>query len=236
MSFWTEHQHKIDRANFRGQEQYLGNQDMNFLVPLARWCRAQYPEAYNRMQEDGDFGAITVHVDGKIVSRDLLDSVTEIDFIEQTVGQPTRVLDIGAGYGRLAHRMHEAWQGKVSVDCADTIPISSEVCAIYLAHRKVTTGRVLPRGVPIGHYDLACNVHSWPECTREGIRWWLAKLVELDVPHLFVVPHLDGEMLCNEDGRSFLPDIEERGYKIIRQWSGPECWVRDFYMFERAAP
>lgn len=227
MSFWTTHQHKIDRNNFRAQEQYLGNQDVAMLRNLYAYVIANHPDKLARMHEDGAFGCVTTEIDGRLVSRDLLDSIVELDFIEQTIGVPMTVLDIGAGYGRLAHRMGEVWPA-TAVVCTDAVPVSLEICASYIVHRDATMARVVRDAE--GAYDLACNVHSWPECTRDEIRWWLSRLT---APHLFVVPHLDGEMLCNEDGRSFMPDILEHGYRVLRHWRGPECWVRDFYMFER---
>lgn len=67
---------------------------------------------FGRCHEDGALGAHTVEVAGRTVSRDLLDSICEIYFLERPVApllhRNMRVLDIGAGYGRLAHRMTEA--------------------------------------------------------------------------------------------------------------------------------
>ena len=103
----------------------------------------------------------------------------------------SRVLDIGAGYGRLADRLMTAFPG-IFVACADPITMSRFVCRRYL------TSRGFPSTVPVLHpdqvsalrrIDLAINVHSWSECTPEEVEWWMHTLRIMKVPRLFVVPH-----------------------------------------------
>ncbi len=231
VSFWTTHQHKIDVERFRAQEQYLGEQMIERFGPLVAHVRT-LGNWLERLHEDGAFGCVTAQVDGVTVSRDLLDSIVEIDWLERCGVRPATVLDIGAGYGRLAHRMTTAWP-RVVVTCTDEIEVSRFVCGRYLNARGVTRACVARPDQLTGNFDLAVNIHSWPECARDEIHWWLKKLIELQVPRLFVIPHLDGQMLCLEDGRSFLPDILARGYEIEHHWRGPECWARDFYLFRR---
>ena len=68
-----------------------------------------------RHSEDSFFGSFTVDYRGRKLSRDLLDSVCEISFVQRmlnkcSVDGPIDVLDIGSGYGRLAHRLsNETW-------------------------------------------------------------------------------------------------------------------------------
>ncbi len=63
----------------------------------------------NKLVEDDYFGNFTFPIDNKKISRDLLDSITEIYFLEKHLNVSSltdlTILDIGAGYGRLAHRM-----------------------------------------------------------------------------------------------------------------------------------
>lgn len=64
--------------------------------------------------EDGAFGAqCTRTADGKLVSRDLLDSANELSFLEERLGlrswpKGTTLVDIGGGYGRWGHRVSQA--------------------------------------------------------------------------------------------------------------------------------
>ena len=79
------------------------------------------------MHEDGAFGAETVEdpTSGRLLSRDLLDSANELCFLEEQLRLSrwpagTRVLDVGAGYGRLVHRTATSRRATVPTDAAAT--------------------------------------------------------------------------------------------------------------------
>ena len=83
-----------------------------------------------RLKEDGLFGALTFPFDENMVlSRDLLDSVSEITFLEETISISKRdqlkVLDIGAGYGRFAHRLSASLPAIGKVICTDAVAEST---------------------------------------------------------------------------------------------------------------
>lgn len=179
------------------------------------------------LTEDGLFGAFTFNYgDRAPVSRDLLDSVNEINYLDEQMGLSTidglRVLDIGAGYGRLAHRMATALDNLEAYDCTDAIAVSTFLCEYYTRFRGVSD-RVsvvpLPE-VPTGlrdHYDVAVNIHSFSECSHAAIQWWLGRIAERDIPWLLIVPNTPGELLSTEyDGsrRDFLPDVLAAGYEV----------------------
>ena len=81
------------------------------------------------------FAGVNLHdIDGMLVSRDLLDSINELTFLDDELGIAQRnmtILDIGAGYGRLAHRATTAFENLTYL-CTDAIPLSSRdvVCPI----------------------------------------------------------------------------------------------------------
>ena len=176
------------------------------------------------LHEDGLFGVWAFQFgDRALVSRDLLDSVRELNYLERHIGLRGRddlsILDIGAGYGRLAHRAAEALPNLSAYDCIDGVALSTFLCEYYLRQRGVED-RV--RVVPLHEYDkladqytVAVNIFSFQECTLAVIRWWLAQLTARDVEFLFVV--------CNQptsyeaDGRrlDFLPAILDAGYELI---------------------
>ena len=92
------------------------------------------------LDEDGAFGCSTFEFAGiGRVSRDLLDSVTEINFLQRHLSvldrDEFRVLDIGAGYGRMAHRLLEANPKLDGYTCVDAVPESTFLCEFYLKHR-----------------------------------------------------------------------------------------------------
>jgi putative sugar O-methyltransferase len=185
------------------------------------------PKLLDRLTEDGAFGCWTFSYPGHpLYSRDLIESVNEILFLERELALSARprfsVLDIGAGYGRLAHRMTAAYENLADYCCVDAIPDSTFLCEYYLRHRDCTPpARAVPldelrRDVSPGAFDLAVNVHSFPECTYEAVDWWIKLIARLGVPNLLIVPNEPGQLLTLEpDGtrRDFRPLIEQAGYE-----------------------
>ena len=93
-------------------------------------ARIRLSELGDKLVEDDYFGNITFDIDGKLVSRDLLDSLVEIYFLDRHLGLASAapgltVLDIGAGYGRLAHRILSALPSATRYLCSDAIAEST---------------------------------------------------------------------------------------------------------------
>jgi hypothetical protein len=244
---WRSHANVIEVENFRADRQYLGCQAEYPYVAMGAWATEREPTLIAGMVEDAAFGCNAFgykHAPdlGYVVSRDLLDSVAELHFLRSNLVGVRRVLDIGSGYGRLAHRWTEV-DPDVFVFCTDPVPVSRVVCEKYLAFRGVTRAMVV-RPEELGRLmspDLAVNIHSWSECTLDEVVWWLDWLVERNVEHLFTIPH-DVEYLTGwgADGRweasgpSFRPELESRGWRVTHEWYGPECWPRTMTLWGRA--
>jgi hypothetical protein len=171
-----------------------------------------------RLAEDGAFGCWTFDFDGwGRVSRDLLESAGELNALARLagLGAGTTVLDVGAGYGRLAHRATEAGLGRWT--CTDAIPESTFVCEAYLRHRGVAPPvEVVPlhEHGRLGRFDLAVNVHSFSEVPLEAARWWIERV---DAGAWFVVPNeTDGLTSQEADGarRDLLPVFAAAGYRL----------------------
>jgi hypothetical protein len=176
--------------------------------------------------EDGAFGAHTVAIgDGVIVSRDLLDSVLEIDFLDRHLGIATRerleLLDVGAGYGRLAHRIAQALPSSAHVLCTDAIAESTFLSEFYLGFRgvadraEVVALDEIEARLAKAAVTVALNVHSFPECPLDSIEWWLALLAAHDVAHLFIVANDTSLRSSEPDGRrlSIKPLLRAHGYE-----------------------
>jgi putative sugar O-methyltransferase len=191
-----------------------------------------------RLSEDGAFGCWTEPFGRTTVSRDLLDSINEINFLDRHVGlaeRPTlRVLDIGAGYGRLAHRMAEALPNLSRYDCVDAIPESTFLSEYYLAYRHVIPpARVIPLDELVGAlaseaYDLAVNIHSFSECTYGAVSWWIDRLNVLEVPWLLIVPNEAEGLFSTEldySRRDCMSLLVDAGYRLeLRSpvWTNPD--------------
>lgn len=178
-----------------------------------------------RIGDDGLFGAWTFTFGDRLpVSRDLLDSVNEISYLDARMGlsqvENLRVLDIGAGYGRLAHRMSEALPNLAAYDCIDGVAMSTFLCDYYTSFRELDKVRVVrldEHEKLADEYDLCVNIHSWAECSHEAVRWWLDRVAERNIPWLLIVPNNPPELLTTElDGshESFHQDVLDRGYEL----------------------
>jgi SAM-dependent methyltransferase len=178
--------------------------------------------------EDGAFGTWVYRFDGyPPCSRDLLDSVNELDFLDREFSifdrTNLRILDIGAGYGRLAHRAAQALPGLVDYCCVDAVAESTFLSEYYLAFRKASPpARVLPLPripeLEPESFDLAVNVHCFSECTRAAIAWWMDQLARLRPPMLFIVPNdPQGFLSLEADGSrlDYLDLVTDAGYRLI---------------------
>lgn len=262
-----------DLRYFRGETAYIwhyyragGRIEPHRLLRLRFYTYAKYVSAIdthnllgNVLTEDGAFGCHNFDYPNfnTPISRDLLDSVNEIHFLDRHWNllsrDDTRIIDIGAGYGRLAHRILTAAPNVSQYWCTDAIPRSTFLCEYYLRHRRLLedqggAAHIVPldkisESPPRGQVDLAINVHSFSEMCYAAVETWANWLVELGVSHLFVVPN-EEDMLTREDNGeriSYLPALESAGFRIaakenmiqdadVRELYG----VNDYYLlFER---
>lgn len=219
---------------FRGDNAYVWQLRGDNMTAGAYALAAYYIESIDRLglmdrlEEDGQFGACTFEIGGRRVSRDLLDSIIEIYFLEKHLGLSTRpdftVLDIGAGYGRLAHRMLAALPNISSYLCTDAVPVSTFISEYYLRFRGLQ-GRATV--VPLDEIedalgsrkvDLAINVHSFTECHPPAIEWWISLLARRQVEYLMLVPNAGehgGRRLETNDGKDFSAIVERQGYRLL---------------------
>jgi hypothetical protein len=221
---------KIDLESFRADNLYVF-QSRRY-PPSAFYATAAYVKEIDRLnllnilREDDHFGAETFDFHGKTVSRDLLDSILEINFLDKHLGLFSRravnVLDIGAGYGRLAHRMSNAAPNIGRYYCTDAVPESTFISDYYLKFRQMTERcAVVPLDMldqlkPVS-IDLAINIHSFPECRTTVIEWWLGRLREMKVPWLFIVAGSNFGLTSHEGRRGrkdFRPLIEASGFRL----------------------
>lgn len=223
----------LSLAWFRGDNAYVWQlrlftgaaKTRNFLAMLDIESRDKLG-LFKKLKEDGLFGAFTFDFgDRGWMSRDLLDSINEINYLDAQIGlgslEAPTVLDIGAGYGRLAWRMDEGLPNLGAYDCTDGVPISTFLCEYHLGFREVSDKVSV---IPLSEidrlrdsYTVAVNVHSFSEQSHASIRWWLDRIAERDVEWLLIVPNTYGELLSTEAGGSredFMPTVLAAGYEL----------------------
>lgn len=207
-----------------------------------------------KLRDDELFGNHLINFnDSLAVSRDLLDSVIEINFLHRTLGlcdwPNSTVLDIGAGYGRLAHRLVEASPNIERVLCADAVAESTFLCEFYLKFRGIEERA---RAVPLDNLEealretkvsLAVNIHSFGECGLAVINWWLDLVARHGIRYLFIVPNSERLHSREHDRttRDYLPSILDRGYRLMHKepkYSGASsvqqhgAYPTVYYLFE----
>jgi hypothetical protein len=248
---------QIDLKSFRGSKEYLsqirGENDHTSYVATYYYLKNNDPKGLLQiLKEPYDFGVFALKVDGKWISRDLLDSISEIYFLDRHLGLSNcdafSVLDIGAGYGRLACHLTKAMPNCEGYYCTDAVPESSFLCEYFIAHRGAEERAHV---VPLDELteqpdmvDLAINIHSFPECTLEAIGWWMDVISEKRPTHLFVVPNAidtGGRALKNGAKQEFLNIIEKRGYRLkVREPKYQDIALQEYglspthyFLFER---
>jgi hypothetical protein len=221
----------IDMRFFRANSSYVWQQ-WDSTDPFRYGLTTYYTRLHDRfglferLHEDGLFGAETYEIDGVTVSRDLLDSINELTFLEEELGvaRGATILDIGAGYGRLAHRATTAFDN-VRYLCTDAIPLSTFLSHYYLRFRGVADrARVIPLDevadvVAETDVDVAVNIHSFAEAPIRAIEWWLDLLARSTVRHLLIVPNTRERLLSKERNAprvDFRPLVERAGFELVR--------------------
>ncbi len=156
------------------------------------------------------------------LTRQWLDSNTELWFLNKHGMLKNNILDIGAGYGRLAVSaspyVKDYW-------CTDGVAVSQKACRMHVdayVHRgnvHIVSPEELLEWKP--KCELAINIHSWNECSFASIAAWLEILVQLKVPYLFTVSHgqlaNNNAYICHQVGHpSFRPLLDEK-YDLVEE-------------------
>ena len=116
--------------------------------------------------------------------------------------------------------MCNALSNLTAYDCIDAIPESTFLCDYYLQFQVDNRARSVPLTeyqTLSQRYDLAINIHSFSECSRVAVRWWLEQIRSRDIEWLLIVPNDPTELLTSEaDGtkEDFMPDVLDCGYEL----------------------
>ena len=218
-----------DMLYFRGDNAYVYQVRRPSMNVMAYALATYYVKSIDKfgllekLEEDNYFGIYSFVIDNRLVSRDLLDSILEIYFLDTYLRISSQrnlsVVDIGAGYGRLAHRMVASLPNVAKYICTDAFPVSTFISEYYVRFRDLQGKATVVPLDEIEHAleshpaDIAVNIHSFSECTILAIDWWLSLLARSGVKNLMIVPN--SRELRTGDGTEFGNIIEKHGYKLI---------------------
>lgn len=253
-------QQGVDIRYFRADNLYVF-QSRRY-PPLAFYASGAYARLtdesnlWDRLDEDDAFGPEIFDFHGKTISRDLLDSILEINYLERQCqllsgGRAVNVLDIGAGYGRLAHRLGSVLPKESRYFCADAVAESTFIAQYYLDYRQLGDRAQVIALDELDAFrkhklDLAINIHSFPECRLSAIAWWLEHVRDWGAECLFIVVAASLGLTSNEGAgrrRDFQPLIEQMGYRLAHRQAkfddsdmlqGLGLYPSLYYFFRRA--
>lgn len=229
---WTdEYVQSYGLQSFRGDNCYVWQtkdpncDEINYCLSAYYAMAIDELDVLRKNSEDGLFGVHTYQIASRAFSRDLLDSTIELNFLEKYLKLSRRenlnILDIGAGYGRLAHRTANTLSNLSTYFCTDAVPESTFLSEYHITFRNLEDRvTVVPldeieQRIRERNIDLAVNIHSFSECSLEAIEWWLALLAAGKVKKLFIVPNSSdhgGERLALNSGEDFSALVEKYGY------------------------
>ncbi|GAB4332540.1 MAG: hypothetical protein Kow0089_00460 [Desulfobulbaceae bacterium] len=259
---WTdEYVQSYSLQTFRGDNCYVWQTNDPNCDEIHYCLTAYYVQALDRLGlleknvEDGLFGAHTHAISGRVVSRDLLDSIIELTFLDTHLDLFSRpgitILDIGAGYGRLACRAACSLDNLQAYLCTDAVPESTFLSEYHTRFRQVDDRvQVVPldeieERLRKERIDLAVNIHSFSECSMDAVNWWLEQVAASRIPHLFIVPNAvdhGGQRLALNSGEDFSHLVERHGYRlrvrepkftdpVVQRYGVSPTW---YYLFELA--
>ena len=233
-SLWSEKylRDELQLEYFRGDNAYLYQKRLSneaaYILTTYYALSIDKLGLLQRLDDDDLFGNYLVKFDDTLlVSRDLLDSVIEINFLDQTLDlsnlSGVKVLDIGAGYGRLAYRLAQAFPTLEHIFCTDAVAESTFISEFYLKFRGVSDRAIV---VPLDEIeqtlqqhsiDIVTNVHSFGECSLESITWWLDLIAKHRVKYLFIVANGEGlgSRELDDTNIDYMPAITARGYQLV---------------------
>ncbi len=204
--FWHCIPERLDLKTFRSHGPYLWTNESKVRYQFTAFHIAGFDKLnlLRTFGEDHAFGCETFSFRGMTLSRDKLDSIMEIYYLIMQLGikpfDHLKVLEIGAGYGRLAHRFTSLFQ-RSNFYCVDAIPSSTFISEYYLNFRKAHNAHVVPfddlQSLSHQTFDFAISVHSFPEQTRASINLWLDLLDNLAIKTLVLIDH-NGQWLTME--------------------------------------
>jgi SAM-dependent methyltransferase len=220
----AKHLASFDVMKFRGDHVYVWQtrvfKEIHYFVSYLYALKVDKLGLHSEFTETGSFGVESFTFEGRLVSRDLIDSIIEISYLEEkqqmSKTERFRILDIGAGYGRFAKRIQEGFTN-IEVSCIDAIPLSTCLSKVYLED-EIRTGKVTVHQldtldeVQEGYINLAINIHSFSEMSMPSVESWVRFLVEKKVEYVFVVPN--GADLALNDRSDFGGLFENAGYHI----------------------
>lgn len=182
---------------FRGETDYvwqtrLGDGKEEYIQYYKQLKKIDKLNLFLKTKENGSHGCKTWEVENILISRDLLDSIIEIYFLQKNFDNLDKlnILEIGGGYGRLCKRYSDCFPNS-KFYITDGIPYSTYVADIYLSESNYQNKNLelynLDSKLKNIKIDLAVNIHSFPEQNINDVEWWVKFILKHKIKYIFYV-------------------------------------------------
>ena len=178
--------------DFRRHNAYVWQININFGELYNITKKSDIFSLLDKTKENGSHGCKSLKFDNTIVSRDLLDSVMEITYLKTKLPniENMNIIEIGGGYGRLCKRFLDCFPNS-NYYVTDGIPQSTYFSKKYLKEKEdhVVNLFDIENKLSEMQFDIAFNIHSFPECNINDIEWWIKLIHDKKIKYVFFVPN-----------------------------------------------
>lgn len=221
---WNPSKSYINKSftnDFRGHNAYVWQTNINFEKLYNMTKKNDIFSLLDKTKESGSNGCKTFKIDNTIVSRDLLDSVIEITYLKTKLPdiENMNIIEIGGGYGRLCKRFLDCYPNS-NYYVTDGIPQSTYFSKKYLKEKgnHVINLFDIENKLSKMQFDIAINIHSFPECNIGDIEWWIKLIHDKKIRYIFFVPNnpqSTDTFLPTNKKESILDIFTKYNYKVI---------------------
>lgn len=158
---------------------------------------------HTALQEPEIGNPIRIEQGGKLISQDLANSIIECNTIAKLLDgvERPRILELGAGYGRLAHVYTASQQGQYFIfDIEPALDVAHWYLSKIFGDGACLIDDVREAGdakialvhadsienVPDGFFDLALSISTLPELTEELAAFYLKQFQRVSRGHVFL--------------------------------------------------
>lgn len=228
------------RCIFQGRTEYQKKLYQNTVGLLIDYAKLNDPEQLMEKLEEPELGGpIEMRLNGKLVSQDLANSVLErysiLNSIKHDPCQKLNIVEIGAGYGRLAYVFLQTSNCKyVIFDIAPALYVAQSYLSLLFKNKKIFKFRSFKnfeeiqkefeksdiafftinqiQYFPENYFDLSINISSLHEMRRDQVSYILNQMSRVTNKYIYIKQY---KKYKNPQDKIF---ITFKDYKFNQEW------------------
>jgi putative sugar O-methyltransferase len=217
---WLRHPDVSPILSKIGDSNHLHNRHTEQLIALTEYQRQIYrlyvgflwaamcqndPLGLRNQVTESEIGnPIRIESNGRLISQDLANSIVECNTIVKLLSEASkpRLLELGAGYGRLAHVFTATQEGQYFIlDIEPAIDVAQWYLTSLFGPQKVRRIQNLEdagdasvvlidakkiEAIPGNYFNLVFSISTLPELTQEQASFYLTEFQRLSKGHIFL--------------------------------------------------